>query len=248
MKKKSLLLAVSAMTVAAIGVGTVGTFAWYAASGASITSQVAGTANVTTASNVTTVDSFSVTASFSSPSAPRLTNDSGETYIWDGANNVKVTDSGAAMQPITVTLTIAYTGDNATITDGAIQTMWAAVVDANDTFKLVCADGTDYTSTVDPTNGQSPKDIATGAGTTKKYGLKFASNATTYNTGYVLDGAVTSVDVSFASAQLKGAFSSKSRAVVLSEKVYVGVWGIDGFLQLVGDTYVASITPAISHS
>lgn len=44
MKKKSLLLAIASMSVAAIGVGTVGTFAWYASTTAATTSAVAGDA------------------------------------------------------------------------------------------------------------------------------------------------------------------------------------------------------------
>lgn len=70
--------------------------------------------------------------------------------------------------------------------------------------------------------------------------MKFAANATTYNTGYVLNGVVTSVDVIFAKSEIKPlSFSSGSAEAVLSTKVYVGVWGIDGFEQKSGDAYVA---------
>ncbi len=68
MKKKSLLLAISAMSIAAIGVGTVGTFAWYTASSAATLSQVAQSSTITTAAATAQVGSYYMSAKFASAS------------------------------------------------------------------------------------------------------------------------------------------------------------------------------------
>ena len=236
--KKLMLIATAAMGFVALGAAGVGTAAWYAATGASLGTQTGGTANVTTASSVTTTDSFTVTASFSAPGAVKLTDDEGATYVWDGHNNLLVTDSGTAMAEVTITFTIAYAGTGSP-SDAALATMWDAVVDSKSTYKMTCHDNTDYTSEVVPSGGNAPKAIKTAAGA-NPYGLKFASANNDYDN-------VGDQDITFNKSEIKTAsFVSGSATKVLTTKVYVGVWGIDGYEQKSGDTYVMKVTPAIA--
>ena len=67
MKKKSLLLAISAMSIAAIGVGTVGTFAWYTASQSATLANVEAThGSISTVASTITTGNYYLRVEFSS--------------------------------------------------------------------------------------------------------------------------------------------------------------------------------------
>ena len=250
MKRKSkLMLGISALLVAAGAVGVTGTFAWFQQTGtANITPASGTTASVDAVNGVANLGTFTVTASAkANPGSVRLTDASGNTYLWDGASNNSVTDNGNAMAEVTIQIAISYSG--ALSNDSDIAALWDDTVDAQSAYKITCEDATDYTvNTGGTATKNTPAAIKTAASTTKKYGLKFGANATTYDTGYVLNGTVSKVDVTFGKAEIKSkTFSSGSVAAFdLTTKVYVGVWGIDGFTQLEDDAYVAKFTPKFS--
>ena len=153
------------------------------------------------------------------------------------------------MAEVTIQVRIEYTGSYSD--DGDIAALWTASLANYDTFKIQCEDATDYdVDTGGTSTKNTPKAIKTAASTDKKYGLKFAADNATFNTGYVQNGTVSKVDVSFDVSEISGkSFSTKVCDYFdLSTKVYVGVWGIDNFEQKTDDTYVAKFTPVISHS
>ena len=70
--------------------------------------------------------------------------------------------------------------------------------------------------------------------------MKFSANNSTYNN-------VGDLEITFNKTEIKNlTFASKTVTVELTTKAYVGVWGIDGFEQKSGDTYVTQVTPLIS--
>ena len=217
--------------------------AWYAASGASLSSQSGTTASVTTASSFTQTDTFTLGTGLSEIGSVRLTDSSGNTYSWDGTQNLPVSDSGTGLVSVTVTLTITYTG-NGTYTPSQLSTMWDGVVDSYDTYSLVAHDNTDYTSTTAPTGGNSPKSIKDAAaavtGKTNQYGLKFATSNSDFDN-------VGDLSVSTTKGDLKGlTFSNKIATKTYT--IFVGVWGIDGFEQKSADSYEAQVVPTLANS
>lgn len=228
------------MSIAAIGVGTVGTFAWYAATNATI-SPVAATAKMTTANGATSLGSFTVTAVVTnSPGAAKLTNGSGATYVWDAANtqNKPVTDAGTAMVEVQLKFTISYSG--AISGDAAILAEWKLAVGNNKAY-VTCHDASiDDDSTLtsaEQTRYTAIKTEAEGRNPVVPYGLKFAGNATTYsNTGD------QDVEVK-GNSDLKNITFNSGAAEITVSSAYVGVWGIDSFEQLQTDAYLAKFTP-----
>lgn len=75
MKKKSLLLAISAMSIAAIGVGTVGTFAWYSASSnASVQAAAGDKYTLSTVKSDVQVAAYTITVTPNVSGSVQLTN------------------------------------------------------------------------------------------------------------------------------------------------------------------------------
>lgn len=95
MKKKSLLLAIAAMSMAAVGVGTVGTFAWYQAGVAAKAGSTSITDTITTAVSTPTEKSVNVAFTIGTVTSPELSDSSGKTYYYDNGHLYEKVDNGA---------------------------------------------------------------------------------------------------------------------------------------------------------
>lgn len=226
------------MLVASAGIAATGTFAWYTATNATIT-PAAATATVTTSNGASSLGEFTVTAVVTnSPASPKLTDGSGNTYVWDSSasENRQITDAGTGMVEVALKLTISYSG--ALSDQGDISDAWDASVGSKKA-KIVCTDNT--ASSTSLSSAQKTRYAAIGtAADTNPYGLKFAST----NSDYDNEGEQT-IEVKNNAGITGLTFVAGSVDVTVSS-VYMGVWGVDGFEQLSTDTYEAKFTPSIA--
>lgn len=234
MKKRNLIVALSGMGALAVAVGAVGTAAWYSATNATIRgTTVAG--SIASASSTAGLGEFTVQVTVASAN-PCLSDNSGNTYVTDGNNNIQGTSTSDPIVSPNVTLAVSYatTAGNGpeTLTAAQIKGLWHQAVDGK-TLTLTFTGNT-------PVDGEDAHE-ATEAQLAQG-GIKFTSGSSDYEQSandnvYTIaendnaDFEVASFSNPTGSKALGWASTATMDDGVFANVVFMGLKGIDNVFQ-----------------
>lgn len=228
MKKSKILVPAIALLALGVAGSTVGTVAWFTAGTITPTPGSVGSGTITATTEIESLGSFTVNVTNVAIADPTisLTNTAGETYLWDGHNNIKAPVQTTTYSNVTVSMSVVYAGD---ITDAAsIKALW------EQSASQVSLKVEDLSADAELPDGKTR--IASGGG------VKLSSvsgTAAVASTSHTLDPLACDL--------LTGAdFSVNNTATfAAAAEFYVGLIGVDSVEQKPTDYYTIKVSPQV---